>query len=73
MKIQFHLVVKCVEDIKRRKKLKKKILDKKVFWFLFVDFELSKLSQKIQTQTFLAFWDTSIPLMSNVGSQITDI
>ena len=41
------------------------------FWEVFVDFEMSNLSQKIQTQIILAFGDTSINPMINVGSQVT--
>ena len=57
------------------KKLKKETLDKKVwmvFGVLFVYFEIPNLSQKTLTQIIPDFWDTSIPPMRNVGSQLND-
>ena len=59
----------------KEKKMKLESLDKKVcivFGALFVDFELSNLSQKILTQIIFAFWDTLISPIRNVGSQLTD-
>ena len=75
IKIKFYLVIKYVENIKKKIKTKKETLHKKVcivFGVLLVDFEISNLSQKKLTLIILAFWDTLIPPRRNVGSQLTD-
>ena len=63
---------KCAGNIKKRKIRNKETLEKKYvkfFWVLFVDLEISNLSQRIQTQNNHCFWDTLIRPLRNVGSQ----